>query len=150
LPLDAFTEDASFIESYTTAFREITEHFKPDVILTQNGADAHFLDPLTHLSVTMDTYSIIPKLAHDLAHEYCGGTWIAVGGGGYDIWRLVTRAWSLIWLEMIGKNYQTGALASNWVNRCKGLANIPLCEHWEDPVDLYTQIPRRQEIEAKN
>src|SRR5699024_8998962 len=37
LPLDAFTEDASFIESYTTAFREITEHFKPDVILTQNG-----------------------------------------------------------------------------------------------------------------
>ena len=150
LPLDAFTEDASFIESYTTAFREITEHFKPDVILTQNGADAHFLDPLTHLSVTMDTYSIIPKLAHDLAHEYCGGKWIAVGGGGYDIWRVVPRAWSLIWLEMIGKNNQTGSLPSNWVNRWKGLANIPLWDHWEDPVDLYTQIPRKQEIEEKN
>lgn len=89
IPLDAFTEDQSFIDSYRTAVTEIAEFFKPDVILTQNGADAHFYDPLTHLCTTMRIYEEIPKLAHELAHKYCDGRWIAVGGGGYDIWRVV-------------------------------------------------------------
>ena len=44
--------------------REMAEYFKPDVILTQNGADAHYFDPLTHLYGTMNIYQEIPKLAH--------------------------------------------------------------------------------------
>ena len=63
-PIDAFTEDESFLEIYRTAFREIVEHFKPDVILTQNGADAHYFDPLTHLYGSMEIYKEIPKRAH--------------------------------------------------------------------------------------
>ena len=102
IPLDAFTEDESFLEVYSTSLREVCEFFKPDVILSQNGADAHYYDPLTHLSLSMAAYREIPKLAHELAHQYCDGKWIAVGGGGYDIWRVVPRAWSLIWLEMTG------------------------------------------------
>src|SRR5690625_5506894 len=61
-----------------------------------NGADAHFLDPLTHLCTTMETYEKIPMLAHELAHKYCNGKWIALGGGGYDMWRVVPRAWAQI------------------------------------------------------
>ncbi|MCY9291089.1 acetoin utilization protein AcuC, partial [Bacillus haynesii] len=87
IPLDAFTEDESFLDSYRTAVSEIAAFFKPDVILSQNGADAHYYDPLTHLCTTMKIYEEIPKLAHELAHTYCNGRWIAVGGGGYDIWR---------------------------------------------------------------
>ena len=37
-------------------FTEVAEFFKPDVILTQNGADSHYYDPLTHLSATMKIY----------------------------------------------------------------------------------------------
>ena len=85
-------------------FTEVADYFKPDVIFTQNGADAHYFDPLTHLSVTMKTYKEIPKIAHEIAHQYCEGRWIAVGGGGYDIWRVVPRAWAFIWLEMTRKN----------------------------------------------
>ena len=48
----------------------------------------------------MKIYKEIPKLAHEIAHQYCEGRWIAVGGGGYDIWRVVPRAWAYIWLEM--------------------------------------------------
>lgn len=92
VPVDAFTEDESFLEVYETSFREVIEFFKPDVILTQNGADAHYLDPLTHLSSTIRIFKEIPRIAHKLAHEYCEGRWIAVGGGGYDIWRVVPRA----------------------------------------------------------
>ncbi|MBS4176003.1 acetoin utilization protein AcuC [Lederbergia citrea] len=150
IPLDAFTEDESFIEAYSTGLREIADFFKPDVILTQNGADAHFYDPLTHLSTTMATYRAIPKLAHEIAHQYCGGKWIAVGGGGYDIWRVVPRAWSLIWLEMIGKSDVSGKLPEAWLQRWKQQAPINMIEQWDDPPNIYKPIPRKKDIEEKN
>ncbi|HEY4551586.1 MAG TPA: acetoin utilization protein AcuC [Bacillaceae bacterium] len=150
IPLDAFTEDESFLEAYSTSLREICDYFKPDVIFTQNGADAHYYDPLTHLSVTMAAYRHIPKLAHELAHEYCGGKWIAVGGGGYDIWRVVPRAWAHIWLEMIGQNTVTGTLPEAWINRWQPAAPVQLATKWEDPPDMYPAIPRKREITEKN
>ena len=30
--------------------------------------------------------------------EYAGGRWLATGGGGYDVYRVVPRSWSLVWL----------------------------------------------------
>ncbi|MFC4355889.1 acetoin utilization protein AcuC [Chryseomicrobium palamuruense] len=149
-PIDAFTEDKSFLEIYRTAFREIIEHFKPDVILTQNGVDAHYFDPLTHLYGTIEIYREIPKLAHELAHEYCDGKWIAVGGGGYDIWRVVPRAWSLIWMEMTKQPAPTGKLPEEWLASWQEESPVPLIPTWEDPSPLYEAIPRKGEIEEKN
>lgn len=149
-PMDAFTEDDSFLEIYRTAFREIIDSFKPDVILSQNGADAHYFDPLTHLYGTMKIYQEIPKLAHELAHEYCDGKWIAVGGGGYDIWRVVPRAWSLLWLEMNNIKAPEGELPKNWLNRWTKEAPIPFIPTWMDPNPLYEPIPRKAEITEKN
>ncbi|MBT2691182.1 acetoin utilization protein AcuC [Bacillus sp. ISL-47] len=150
IPVDAFTEDDSWLHAYRTAFREVAEFFKPDVILTQNGADSHYLDPLTHLSSTMKIYREIPKLAHEIAHEYCDGKWIAVGGGGYDIWRVVPRAWALIWLEMTENSNSYGSLPAEWVNTWKKHAPVPLPLQWDDPDDLYPPIPRKSEITEKN
>ncbi|ASB87898.1 acetoin utilization protein AcuC [Bacillus sonorensis] len=149
IPLDAFTEDQSFIDSYRTAVTEIAEFFKPDVILTQNGADAHFYDPLTHLCTTMRIYEEIPKLAHELAHKYCDGRWIAVGGGGYDIWRVVPRAWGRIWLEMKGIKAE-GQMPEKWLKRWEKQASVPLSAAWGDPDGLYAPIPRKAEITEKN
>ncbi len=73
IPVDAFTEDDSFLSCYETAIEEAAAFFKPDVILTQNGADAHYYDPLTHLSSTIKTFEMIPRLAHKLAHKYWEG-----------------------------------------------------------------------------
>lgn len=150
IPVDAFTEDESWLHAYETAFREITEFFKPDVILTQNGADSHFFDPLTHLSATMQIYEKIPKLAHELAHQYCNGKWIAVGGGGYDIWRVVPRAWSRIWMEMNESSHINGPLPIEWLDRWQKEAPVTLPTTWEDPDNLYPAIPRKNEITEKN
>src|SRR4051812_19892438 len=65
IPVDAFTEDDSWLYCYKTAITEVAEFFKPDIIVTQNGADAHYLDPLTHLSVTMKAFKEIPRIAHE-------------------------------------------------------------------------------------
>ncbi|MEH7124114.1 acetoin utilization protein AcuC [Bacillus sp. JJ1532] len=150
IPVDAFTEDDSWLDIYRTSLKEIAAYFKPDVILTQNGADSHYLDPLTHLSSTINIYREIPKLAHEIAHEYCDGRWIAVGGGGYDIWRVVPRAWALIWLEMTNKQIGTGDLPSEWVNKWKDASPVPIPIHWDDPGDMYKPIPRKMEITEKN
>ncbi|MBP3038902.1 acetoin utilization protein AcuC [Bacillaceae bacterium Marseille-Q3522] len=150
IPLDAFTEDESWIAIYKEAFCEVMAFFKPDVILTQNGADAHYFDPLSHLSGTMQLYREIPRLAHELAHQYCEGRWIAVGGGGYDIWRVVPRAWSMIWLEMCDITQPSGALPAKWLEKWQKTAPAQLPRYWDDPPDLYKPIPRKQEIEEKN
>ncbi|WP_404468721.1 acetoin utilization protein AcuC [Sutcliffiella horikoshii] len=150
IPIDAFTEDESFLEVYEQSLTEVADFFKPDVILTQNGADAHYYDPLTHLSTSIKVYREIPKLAHKIAHQYCKGRWIGVGGGGYDIWRVVPRAWSHVWLEMMEKNNVHGALSEDWINEWKDKAPVELPAEWEDQEDLYKPIPRKQEITEKN
>ncbi|WP_018665442.1 acetoin utilization protein AcuC [Heyndrickxia acidiproducens] len=150
LPVDAFTEDESWLECYTEALVRIAEYFQPDVIVTQNGADAHYYDPLTHLSASIRIYKEIPKLAHQIAHAYCGGRWIAVGGGGYDIWRVVPRAWSLIWLEMAQKKSVTKEIPAAWLEKWQKKSSYPLPAVWDDPEKLYRPIPRKQEITEKN
>ncbi|ELK47326.1 acetoin utilization protein AcuC [Halobacillus sp. BAB-2008] len=150
LPIDAFTEDESFLTNYESAFREIVDYFRPDVIVTQNGADAHFLDPLTHLCSTMKTYETIPKLAHELAHEFCDGKWIALGGGGYDIWRVVPRAWSQLWRIMQEGQPFHGDIPEAWVTQWQKKAPVSLSYTWHDPDGGYKPIPRKQEITEKN
>ncbi len=150
VPVDAYTEDDSWLEAYRTSFREIIEFFKPDVLFTQNGVDSHYYDPLTHLSNTMRIYREIPKLAHELAHQYCDGRWIAVGGGGYDIWRVVPRAWSFVWLAMLGLSDTQGALPQSWIDQWRGQTPVPLPAKWDDPADIYPAIPRKAEITERN
>ncbi|WP_289141845.1 acetoin utilization protein AcuC [uncultured Brevibacillus sp.] len=148
VPLDAFTEDDSFLDIYQELVSKLVKGFKPDVILTQNGCDAHAYDPLTHLSCTMKIYQEIPRLAHRLAHEYCDGRWIAVGGGGYDIWRVVPRAWTLLWSEMSDQPLSDQPLPKEWLERWQPQSELPLPPRLFD--EGFPAIPRRAEITEKN
>ena len=148
VPLDAFTEDDSFLDIYRELVTKLVKGFKPDVILTQNGCDAHAYDPLTHLSCTMKIYQEIPRLAHRLAHEYCDGRWIAVGGGGYDIWRVVPRAWTLLWSEMSDQPLSDQPLPKEWLERWQPQSELQLPPRLFD--EGFPAIPRRAEITEKN
>ncbi|HLR40986.1 MAG TPA: acetoin utilization protein AcuC [Virgibacillus sp.] len=150
LPIDAFTQDESFLQLYESAFKSVVEFFEPDVIVTQNGADAHFLDPLTHLCTTMETYEKIPMLAHKLAHKYCNGKWIALGGGGYDMWRVVPRAWAQIWNVMKTGKPLEGAIPASWLTKWQKEAPLSLPTQWHDNKDNIPHIPRKAEINEKN
>ncbi|HLR02418.1 MAG TPA: acetoin utilization protein AcuC [Virgibacillus sp.] len=150
IPIDAFTEDDSFIHVYEEAFRRIAAFFKPDVIMTQNGADAHAYDPLTHLSLSMRSYERIPELAHELAHEYCNGKWIALGGGGYDMWRVAPRAWAQVWNVMKREQVMSGKISEAWLQKWQKESPVVLPTGWRDDKSDLPKIPRRKEIQEKN
>src|SRR5258708_22748500 len=90
--------------------------FAPDVIVSQHGCDTHAWDPLTHLCLTTRGIQAQVKLAHQLADTYCQGRWVATGGGGYDLYRVVPRAWSIVWAEMSVQTIPT-SLPEKWVAR---------------------------------
>ena len=64
------------------------------MLVTQHGCDSHIEDPLAHLMLTVDGQRAAYLALHDLAHEVCGGRWVATGGGGYAVVDVVPRAWT--------------------------------------------------------
>ena len=91
VPMEPYTEDDSWLESFRETVERAAAVFRPDVIVSQHGCDAHAFDPLSHIHCSMRIYQAMPMIIHDLAHRYADGRWIALGGGGYDIWRVVPR-----------------------------------------------------------
>ncbi len=93
-------------DGYRAAFERIVpplvESFKPTILVTQLGCDTHATDPLAHLALVTDTYRWIAATLHQLAHRVTGGRWLAVGGGGYQIYTVVPRAWTIYTAEIIG------------------------------------------------
>jgi acetoin utilization deacetylase AcuC-like enzyme len=116
LPLEPFTEDDSYIEVMQLVLLPLVTWFAPDVIVSEHGCDTHAWDPLTHLHLTMRGIQAQIKMAHQLAHTFCGGRWVALGGGGYDPYRVVPRAWSILWAEMSDQALPD-RLPEAWVER---------------------------------
>jgi acetoin utilization protein AcuC len=51
---------------------------------------------------------------------------------------------------MIDKNTVTGAISEEWMKEWEVKAPVALPPNWEDPIDMYKAIPRKQEITDKN
>ncbi len=116
IPLEPFTEDDSYIEAMNSLLPPLALSFAPDVIVSAHGCDTHAWDPLTHLELTLRGIQAQIKLVHQLAHSYCQGRWVALGSGGYDPYRVVPRAWGMLWTEMSGKSLPEH-LPEEWVKR---------------------------------
>src|SRR2546421_4403915 len=116
VPLELFTEDDSYIEVINLLLHPLVTTFAPDVIVSQHGCDTHSWDPLAHLELTMRGIQAQMKLVHKLAHTYCQGRWVALGGGGYDLFRVVPRAWGMLWAEM-SEQVLPKELPAKWITR---------------------------------
>jgi acetoin utilization protein AcuC len=101
LPFPPFTWDDPWLEGFEKVVPALLRKFKPTVLVTQDGCDTHYLDPLAHLAATTRIWPRVGRVFHDLAHELCEGRWLALGGGGYAIYEVVPRAWTLFFAEMV-------------------------------------------------
>ncbi|GLX68360.1 acetoin utilization protein AcuC [Paenibacillus glycanilyticus] len=157
VPMEPYTEDDSWLECFRSSIAKIAAAFKPDIIVSQHGCDAHAYDPLSHIHCSMRIYHEMPGIIHDLAHEHTEGRWMALGGGGYDWWRVVPRAWSLVWLTMTDhpiieqlNRREEVPLPTAWLEKWSSASPEPLPSCWLDDLSQVLPIPRRAEIELKN
>jgi acetoin utilization protein AcuC len=93
------TGDAAWSRAFEAVVPPLLRAFEPQVLVTQQGCDAHSLDPLAHLSLTVDGQRKAYEALHRLAHETAGGRWILTGGGGYELVQVVPRAWTHLLAE---------------------------------------------------
>ena len=89
LPLDPRTGERGWLAALELVLPALAEAFQPEVLVSQHGADAHAFDPLAHLLVTTTAMGAAARLVDSLAHRWAGGRWLATGGGGYDVYRVV-------------------------------------------------------------
>ncbi|HVH94530.1 MAG TPA: acetoin utilization protein AcuC [Nocardioidaceae bacterium] len=95
------TSDAGWLRAFHAVVPPLVREFRPDVLVTQQGCDSHIEDPLAHLMLTVDGQRASYLALHDLAHEVCGGKWLATGGGGYAVVDVVPRSWTHL-LAIVG------------------------------------------------
>jgi acetoin utilization protein AcuC len=97
--LPADTGDAGWLRAFHAVVPPLVRAFEPQVLVTQLGCDSHRLDPLAQLNLSVDAHRHSYAELHALAHEVAGGRWIAVGGGGYEIVRVVPLSWTHVLAE---------------------------------------------------
>ena len=144
-----YTQDDSWLEAVQALVPPLAERFRPDFLVTQHGCDTHAWDPLTHLALSTRAYQVQARLVHALAHEQCQGRWIALGGGGYDIYGVVPRSWALVWLAMTGRpapEELPEAFRLEWQAEAPG----PLPELLIDPAEQFPPVPGSEAIVAEN
>ncbi len=98
LPLEAETGEGAWLAGVRGLVPQLAGYFGPDLIVSQHGADSHAWDPLAHLRVTTTAMGEAARLVDSIAHRHADGRWLATGGGGYDVYRVVPRTWALTWL----------------------------------------------------
>jgi acetoin utilization protein AcuC len=101
MPFVPYTWDEPWLLAFDKVVPALLRRFKPTVLVTQDGCDSHHLDPLAHLANTTRIWPHVGRVFHDLAHELCEGRWLALGGGGYAIYEVVPRAWTLLFAAMV-------------------------------------------------
>jgi len=94
--LPAYTDGAAYVRAFDAVVPPLLERYRPDVLVTQQGIDSHFDDPLTHLMVSTQAREHVVR-----SFAATPWPWVAMGGGGYSL-DAVRRTWSMEFLIMLG------------------------------------------------
>jgi len=94
--LPPYTDDPAYTRAFDAVVPPLVDQFRPDVLVTQQGIDAHFTDPLTHLQISTRAREHIVRWFADSPYP-----WTAMGGGGYAL-DAVRRTWAMEYLIMLG------------------------------------------------
>jgi acetoin utilization protein AcuC len=83
IPLEPKANDDEFVVAFDRVERFVDD-VKPELIILQCGADGLVGDPITHLQYSIKAHRFAVDKLHKLAHKYCKGRIVALGGGGYN------------------------------------------------------------------
>ena len=148
VPLEPGTGEGPWLDAVRTLLPELAAAFGPDLIVSQHGADSHAWDPLAHLRLTTTAMGEAARVVDAVAHRYAAGRWLATGGGGYDVYRVVPRAWSLVWLAGAHRGVPDAtpeAWRERWTAEAARYGQAPLPPTFTDPPNAGAPIDATQE-----
>ena len=103
VPFFPHTDDETYLWTFREVVPPLVSAFKPDILVTQLGIDTHFLDPITHLRLTVQGYT---QVVQEFA-RLSPGTWLVLGGGGYNL-GAVMRGWARAYGVMLNHEWPDG------------------------------------------
>lgn len=149
IPLAPHTDTASWLEAFETVVPDVLRRFRPDVIISQHGCDAHVWDPLTHLAVTTGGLEQAAVVLRDVAEEVCAGRWVATGGGGYALFNVVPRAWTLLW-GVLAERDVPDDVPVQWIQRWQDVSEKGLPRTFRDNPSDFPGGPRQADAARDN
>ena len=85
LPVKAQTKPSEQKRMFNAALEEISQNFKPDLIMISAGFDAHLTDPLGQLLLQDADFVQMTRTIKQWADETCNGRIVSVLEGGYNL-----------------------------------------------------------------
>ena len=85
VPLEAGATDGDYEEVFSAIVIPVIDQFRPEMLLISAGFDAHELDPLGRMRLSVAGYASLTKSLCDAADRHCGGRVVAATEGGYDL-----------------------------------------------------------------
>lgn len=136
IAVDRGCGDEEWLRAVHSLIPQVLKIFRPEVIVSQHGADPHREDPLADLSLTVDAlyraYSSIGRWAD----RYASGRWVALGGGGYQR-DGVARIWAALLAAVAGVPFDPhAAMPHNWSRR----VGAPCSVTWGDPESVASSL----------
>ncbi|MCA1672983.1 MAG: acetoin utilization protein AcuC, partial [Actinobacteria bacterium] len=115
LPLPPATHDDQWLRAFHAVVPSLLRVFRPEVLVTQHGADSHAEDPLAALALSVDGQRAAHLALRELAEQTAGGHWLALGGGGYSLFRVVPRSWTHLLAGLLGRDVDPATLVpADW------------------------------------
>ena len=85
LPLPAHAGDAAFERLSIEIIEPAADRFKPNLVLVSAGFDAHWLDPLAGLQLSLGGYERLTRSLMAIAGRHCAGKLALCLEGGYHL-----------------------------------------------------------------
>ena len=103
IPLSAGQGDNAFRSLFAEIVLPAIERFQPELMLISAGFDAHWVDPLASMRLTLEGYDYLARECIELAERLCDGRIIFVMEGGYDLTALA-QGWCNIARALLGQD----------------------------------------------
>jgi len=121
--LPPYTNDRSWFRAFHAVVPSLLQAFRPQLLVSQCGVDTHDEDPLASLSLSVDGHRQIYRTVRELAEQYARGNWLACGGGGYQLLRVVPRSWTHLLATMLDREVDPAtALPREWTDFVDSIA----------------------------
>lgn len=148
IPLEPFTEGDSYSEVMNKILEPALSWFKPDAMVIQAGADAHFSDPLADLLLTTQDFERNFRKVLELINSKCNGRALFTLGGGYSI-PAVFRIWTILYLILF--NYDIPKkLPEDWRLKWQEKTGVEIPAYFHDPLPAFEPIKRKNDIARHN